>query len=432
MEKKCSVGLCDNIPGFVCLCNSSFICVSHIAEHLLTQKEHKYVLFSRPANKQSQDLVLAELLKHLNNLSLLSKKVLNESSLLIKEILKLTTEFIQQIGKLEESVRNSLEMISKNLESKSNTDDYLHSLCYESLDTVKKELSRWSFPLITPGTRKVLKELESLFKLEFVKLPYILPENKFLYFFADDSVQLNSFNTEKSTIQCFRLPLKQNRGAAGTTCYLPGSKIFYGGGIVKNKTIANYIIIDEASGEVAVLNGGRARKQGGSCVYDGKVWIYGGCEGDRAMKNCENFDLTSMRWQDFTDLPSCSDTSVCLFDNQLFVTGGQLHTVLQHFPDKNAYLNIFDGLSNKNKFICSGFGKLYLIYEDQIFISDNWNQFKWTSLPLGTRLGKYWVCTWVMYKGSIYFTTGHYSLFNNTWAKARKLDLKTFQLTDII
>ena len=253
MEKKCSVGLCVNEPGFVCLCDSSYICVEHIAEHLLTPKEHNYVLFSRPANKQIQDLVMSSLLNHLNHLSILRKKVQSESSLLIQGILKQTTEVIQSIGKLEERVQNSLRMISKNSESKSSIDDYLHSLCYESLEKVKKEVSDWSVTIVTSGTRKVLKEMESLFKLEFVKLPYNLLENRYLYFFADDSVQLNSFDTEKSTIQCFRLPIKQNRGAAAVTCYLPGSKIFYGGGYVKNKTIGNYMIIDESSGEVRVL-----------------------------------------------------------------------------------------------------------------------------------------------------------------------------------
>ena len=82
--------------------------------------------------------------------------------------------------------------------------------------------------------------------------------------------------------------------------------------------------------------------------------------------------------------------------------------------------------------MCSGHGKIYIFYEDQLFISESWNPYKWQILPLNSKLGKYWITTWVLFKGSIYFTTGHYHFFDVTWPKARRLDLSTFQLTDII
>lgn len=431
MEKKCSVELCDNAANFACLCNSSYLCANHVASHLLTAGVHNYVLLSRSTNKESQGLIFNSLLSHLSYLSLLRKKVLSESSLLIQETLKKTSEFVKQIADLEQIIHNSLKVLNKNSASTSSLTDYFHALSFERPENVEKEISSWSFPVITPSTRKVLKELETLFKLEFVKLPYTMPENKYLYFFADNSVMFNSMNIDKNTIQCFKLPLKQDRGTAASICFLPGSKIFYGGGFVRNKTIANYFVIDENSGDITLVEAGKTRRQAGCCFFDGKVWVYGGCEADRALKNCEKLDLNTLKWEDFTCLPSCSDTSVCTFDSQLFITGGQLPNLLQHFPDKNSYLSLFSGLSLKNKFLCSGHGKLYLIHEDKIYISDSWNQFKWTCLPLGSELGKYWITTWVLYKGNIFFTTGHYGFFNNTWAKARKLDLTTFQLTDI-
>lgn len=431
MEKKCSVELCDQSANFACLCSSSYLCANHVASHLLTAGIHNYVLLSRPINKESQSLIFHSLLSHLNYLSLLRKKVLSESSMLIQETLKKTSEFTKQILSLEENIHNSLKVLNNNLKSTSPVTDYLHALCFARPETVQKELNAWSFPVITPATRKVLKELETLFKLEFVKLPFTVSENKYLYFFADNSVMFNSMNIDKNTIQCFRLPLKQDRGTAASICYLSGSKIFYGGGFVKNKTIANYFIIDENSGDINLINGGKARRQAGCCFFDDKIWVYGGCEADRALKNCEKFDLNTLKWEDFTDLPSCSDTSVCSFDSQLFVTGGQLSGLFQHFPEQNSYLNLFSGLSPKNKFLCAGHGKLYLIHENKVYISDDWNQFKWTCLPLDSELGKYWITTWVLYKGNIFFTTGHYAFFNNAWPKARKLDLTTFQLTDI-
>ena len=137
--------------------------------------------------------------------------------------------------------------------------------------------------------------LSALFTNFPIQLPFEIEKRNYLYFFADDSKILVSLNPAKPSISNYPLNISSNRGHAGVLCYLPKSKLFYGGGFLKNKALADYIIIDELQGIVESIPGGRPRKQAGSLFLSPFVYIFGGCEGDKPMKNCERFNTKTKK-----------------------------------------------------------------------------------------------------------------------------------------
>jgi hypothetical protein len=432
MERKCFVPDCKMAAEMICFCDFEGMCDGHLALHQRRAGNHSYVSVSFQVDKISEDLIFDSLFEHYSYLVLIKKKINSEAQLLIKEILKKTQENIKKIESLEEGVLRGIHCF-RNKERKSVLEDYLNNLAYLPIRDIENEIAnKWNFPIISQETRKILPQIETLFKLETIGLPYNLKENKYLYFFADNSVVLNSFNAKKRNIQAFRFPLKSERGSSASLCFLPSKKMFYGGGQVKNKTIAQYLIIDETSGEIVEIKGGIARRQAGCCYLNGYVYLFGGCEGDRAFKSSEKLNLLNKKWESLPDLPQSSDTSVTSLNNQIFLTGGRQPNLLNFNPNFQKYLSLLENLDLKNKFLCNCEGRLYLFTERKLFISSSSSPHIWSSHNLSLSLGKYWISSWIVYKNHLFFTTGHYHFFDNTWAKAKRLNLSTLELQEII
>ena len=433
MKKKCFVEDCVEPIEVLCLCNSAGMCSGHLQIHQRAQGVHQYFSVVTSPHQAGVELLTEMLLEHHSYLTLIKKKIYSEAQILIKEIWKVSEEIIKKIEKLEISLVESIGSLARGKNRDSQLDDYLHGLTFLSIEEIKNEIMKaWSFPVLNPETRKLLSQLSTLFKLEQTSLPYSIEEQKFLYFFADNSTILSSINIKSQTLQNFRLPLKSERGAAGILCFLPSQRMFYGGGQVKNKTISQYIIIDETSGQITEIKAGPEKKRAGSCYLADYVYLFGGCHGDMALKSCERFEVNKCRWEPLADLPLSSDTSAAILNGQIFVAGGRIDSVFQYLPGHRKFVSILNALDLGNKFLCSALGKLFLFHEDQVLISSYSNPYEWTQRPTHLKLGKLWISAWVFHENSIYFTTGHYQCFEPTWPKARKFNLKTLELSDII
>ena len=208
--------------------------------------------------------------------------------------------------------------------------------------------------------------------------------------------------------------------------------IFYGGGQLKNKALNEYFLINEEEGNIIMINGGRTRQQGGSCFKFPYVYIFGGCDGARALKFSDKFNINTMSWEELIQIPQESDTTVINFDGNLLLTGSLMTSVYLFLIQHNAYIEVLKNIPTGNKFLCCGNGKVYLLCGNSIYSTEFLNHWKWNIIKEIKPLDKYWITTSIRYQEKIYFTTGHYSFFEDNWPKARVFNLNTLELTEII
>ena len=116
----------------------------------------------------------------------------------------------------------------------------------------------------------------------------------------------------------------------------------------------------------------------------------------------------------------------------MILSGGLLTSIYYFDTEHKVFLEIFGNMEQGNKFLCAGNGKAYLFHNNFLYVSDIWNPWKWTLVKEVAKLGKYWISAWVRYEDCIYFTTGHYGFFQDDWPKARRFNLTTLEISDII
>ena len=393
---------------------------------------HKYISISSKANKQSHNYVLESLCKILSHLSLLRCKTTSESKLLIEEIYRVTERTMQQLKEFEDSIQEYFRFVSTNAQPKSWIEDHLHGLTSSPLHFTEKNIyTEWKYPIVQSLTRKILPQLSELFSLAFIKFPVKHQEERCLYYFKEGTSTLASLDIESRKCEEIKFNQIGNKGNAGTLCLLPRDRMFYGGGFLKGQTQKKYFVINKIDWTITQAADGRARKQASACYRDSFVYVFGGCEGDRAMKFCDKLNIDGMKWETFCDLPSDSDTTIVEFDGKTIVSGGLMTSLYIYDYDSNFYIEILGNLPRVHKFLCCGNGRAYLFCGELLYCSDQWNPWKWSVVKDIQKLGKYWIYASIRNKDCIYFTTGHYTLFQENWPKAKVFNLTTQSISEI-
>lgn len=409
------------------------MCLEHLVLHQMTNSSHKYISVSLNSCKESNECLLRTLVNYYGYCGILRKKVTSEARLLIEKIGNATDLALLQLQTMEKTILSHINLLSIKRQPESSIEDSLHSLTFLPLSALEKKIQDdFKYPLIVSTTRNLLVQIHELFKFEYIKYPFQLDTDKNLYYFQEGTSNLVAFDVERQSAQTVKINQNFQKGHAATVCYVSKGKVFYGGGFYNNQTLKRYFLIDTEKFSVTALPDGRGRKQAGSCVRFPYIFIFGGSEGDRAMKFCDKFNLETLKWEVFAELPYESDTCVIDFAGKILVTGGLLTGVYVFDCDNNVYIEVLGNLPKAHKFLCCANGKAYLLCNGLLYWSELWNPWKWSILKEIPKLGKYWISYSIRYKENIYFTTGHYAFFNNTWAKARAFNLNTHEIIEII
>jgi Kelch motif len=433
MENACFVNDCKNDLEFICMCDMTLACSSHLGQHLISNKPHKPMQINWKINEDTHNYVIGSLMAHYQCCEMLESKITSESKLLMGEIHKIMNLNLTKIKELKKTIFQYISFLNSKSQPKNSSQDYFYNLIRQSKENAQKKINLdWKNFTITSNTRKILSDLSNLFKIDYIKTPYVIREEKYLYFFADMTKTLVSFNVKKKNIQNFSLYLDNVKGHAGSFCYMEDLKVFYGGGSLNSKCLSEYVIIDTREGFITTIKKGRSRKQGGSCYISPYIYIFGGCEPTRAIKSCDKYNTKTQKWEVFNELPVASDTTSVIFQDKILVTGGKLSSVYYYDHANDTYHETLRNLPFGNKFLCCGNGKVYLLCNNLIYSSHLGNYWKWTLVKEFAGLGNYWISCWTRYKDSVYYTTGHYHFFDELWPKATRFNLDTLEITDIV
>jgi Kelch motif len=203
-------------------------------------------------------------------------------------------------------------------------------------------------------------------------------------YFTDNSKRLNTVNIDFSSVNIDYIGLPESLSSSAGYCMLPNNNLFYYGGafclkgdfLFGSKTVylSSVYIIDIK--QKAFIKISENRKPKGSvgqcCLYNYKVYIFGGYNSDGPIRDVEIFDTLTEVWTNGTELPLALYNASCTaFGDFIFVAGYNIDKCYKYNVKNNILIEISGLIKNNYKIVCYGFGKVYLFQNGWIFNYEN-------------------------------------------------------------
>jgi hypothetical protein len=205
-----------------------------------------------------------------------------------------------------------------------------------------------------------------------------------IYFIPYMKKELYKFDTNTHRISLAYAPEDLNLGYGPHLCMLSETRLFMQGGIVELEFIADSYILDITTGEFTEKAYGPINAAGGSVLYKGNYYIFGGATKDiygpssLSQKYCVDEDY----WTHISPLPVSSyNNTSAVFDDKIAIVGQHLSSLYMYDLGTDSYHPRLD-LDGPYKIVLSHNGVLYVLLSNSIQVLENevWNAYP---QPLG-------------------------------------------------
>ena len=360
--ESCYFPGCKEKAVSTCSCeNLTFICQSHIFNHLILQGTHliSSLIVSVSDDNQDQDkekvrdfLLIKKsfLIKEIKELMLFSQNIIN---LVTTETKKIYTKLIKQ--KIE--IDTMLESLYKN------------NLIHKDILKITKKYSGIYFKGHKFSIEPVSKVFNYIYDLR-IKMSYKRDDKFALVFGNSSSNQLDLLNLDNYKKHTIYFETKGLAYFCGS-CKIGDNKYFVCGGL-GGSILSAAKIIDIKKKKIEILSSESALYTNGLAFFNDEVYCFGGYNGSSALSICKKFNLKQKAWISIDSLPEANcHVTASIDDSQILVSGFNSGSIFIYNPIED-YFRCSDYLlaNNKYKFIFKNwvvcFGEfLYFIDRNQ-------------------------------------------------------------------
>ena len=336
MNRACFSKNCQSKVAFSCNCKANtFSCLDHLGQHMITQGQHMPTPFIASVDETKIKDIQGKIIKVHNYYDILKLKV------------KIAT--LELIQKIEQSYNKLIEKIAK---QKRINLDLLNDALYNStvdIEVLKKieETEEFDESLLEFKLTDQIISIEEVFNIDIENV------KKNLLFFNSTCKVSNILNIiDLSTFKktAITLPVSDMYSYCAS-CDLGNFTYFLYGGYTPIVGSARLVNIKNRT--VTPLPCSSPTFLSGACLYNEKVYVFGGCsDGSTPLNLAQQFDLKNKSWSSLCSLPVASyRTTGSVIYGKIYTTGYQMSNVLVYSPESKSYSSFFKLDPNSYKYL---------------------------------------------------------------------------------
>lgn len=392
---KCFIQGCSRDAVVFCRCKSedNYFCSECVGLHLGGNVDHELEYLYSEILQENKEFLVKKAIECIKTCQKLKKNLFCDVKLLISQVEHRQQSISRQLCRTVKGYNDiinylsshsqvytgkPLEIHEKIILRNKNHSNSIWSDWEISESAYKIDISRIQNPKSVPEPPSPDKSLEiQQFPVSETPLP-----DKFLYFFKANTTELQYISLTSLTLSSF--PMRHNKplGLKLIICEISDSELFiYGGSEV---SLRDVYILSTKSFELLGKLAGSPRYSASSTYYEGKVYVFGGHNGEKSLLTTAAYSILNNTWEVLTPLPSASSctSSVC-FSSNFLVSGFNLTQIFTYSPLENTY-NPSKLICNSNthKIFCADTEKIYIITPKEILTSKDLAT--WATFPLET------------------------------------------------
>ena len=323
--EECFVEGCKRIPAFECNCSENmYMCIDHNGRHMLNEGIHTLTRISFLPTNSSIDSYLKKY-----------KEIMASYNLIIKNTREFCFSVIQNLNASAEKVLKEINQLKcfikgvmKNLLLKTEF-RYSEMVQFDSIsiqDLSSRELN----------SKFINKSLKQCFNETIEALTRFKNSDEYAFTFLDPKTKnLRQINLEN--FQRYLIEFKTDDFEHGSACCRIGDNMYFLYGGSKYPKIP--FILNVKTDEIKRLNNNVPITSAGVCLYEKKIYIFGGSEPNNITSSKSyRFNLEKNEWTSISPLSQKSGYTTCSsFSSRIVIVGLNINSVLEYDRRKNRY-----------------------------------------------------------------------------------------------